>query len=624
MAIHTFKAEVAQLLHLIIHSLYSHREIFLRELISNASDALDKLKYLTLTDSRFRDIAFEPRIDVHFDQKKSKTITVADTGIGMNEEDLVQNLGMIASSGTRNFIESMTGDARHDANLIGQFGVGFYSAFMVSDKVEVISRKAGEEGAFKWISDGKGDYEVKEAERDSVGTTVVCHLTEDGREYANRFRIESIAKKYSNHIPYAIYLHFEESRTEGEGKGAKEITEQKEEQINAASAFWKRPKSELSEEDYHGFYKTLTHDSQAPLYYLHTHAEGTLEYSTLFYIPKKAPPDMFRVDYQSGVKLYVKRVFITDDDRDLMPTYLRFLRGVIDSEDLPLNVSREILQKNRIMENIRNASVKKILSELASIAEKDDTLYRDFYEQYRIPLKEGLYQDFSNREALLELMRFKSTITEGHTSFAGYVDRMKEDQKYIYYITGVHEDSVRRSPLLEVYREKEIEVLIMDDEIDEIVAPAIGAYGDTQLRAVNRSDATDDLLDGDRDKDSQKIEPLLKRIGEVLGERVKDVRMSSRLTDSPSCIVADGQDPTIQMQHLMKLMGQESGEDFQPILEINPKHSIIQKLESVDEDDVFADISWLLFEQALLLEGAAPKDVSGFTRRLNSIMDRAL
>lgn len=624
MAIHTFKAEVTQLLHLIIHSLYSHREIFFRELISNASDALDKLKYLTLTDSRFKDMPFDPRIDVLFDEKKSKTITVSDTGIGMNEEDLIQNLGMIASSGTRNFIEKMTGDARKDASLIGEFGVGFYSVFMVSEKVEVISLKAGEEKAFKWISDGKGDFEVKDADRDSNGTTVICYLSEDGKEYANRWRIESVVKKYSNHIPFPIYLHFEEKPLDGEGEKKKEHSEQKVEQINAASAFWKRPKSELGEEDYTEFYKTLTHDHDPPLHYLHTHAEGALEYSTLFYIPGKAPPDMFQVDYQSGVKLYVKRVFITDDDRELMPTYMRFIRGIIDSEDLPLNVSREALQKNRIIENIRNASVKKILGELAGLAEKGDEKYEQFYEQYRILLKEGLYQDFSNRDVLMELVRFKSTMVDGYTSFAEYLDRKKDDQKVIYYITGANEDNVRRSPLLEVYREKGLEVLIMDEEIDEIVVPAIGAYKDTELRSVNRSDATEDIIKEGNDERNEQLQPLLMRIKEVLGESVKDVHMSERLTDSPSCIVADGSDPTIQMQNLMKLMGQESEENFRPILEINPGHSIIKKMDSVEDSDLFADTAWLLLEQAMLIEGAPPKDITAFTRRLNSILAKAL
>ena len=622
MSIHKFQAEVTQLLHLIIHSLYSHKEIFLRELISNASDALDKLKYLTLTDSAYRNLSFEPRIDIRFDEQNKKILEVSDTGIGMNEEELIENLGRIASSGTRTFLERMTGDARKDANLIGQFGVGFYSAFMVSDKVEVISRKAGEEKAFKWISDGKGDYEVKEADREHNGTSIICHLNEEGQEYTSQWRIESIVEKYSNHIPFPIFLHYEE--TQDEGGEQKKGKEHKVKQINAASAFWKRPKAELKEEDYVEFYKTLTHDQETPLLYLHTHAEGALQYSTLFYVPKKAPPDMFMVDYQPGVKLYVKRVFITDDVRELMPTYLRFVRGIIDSEDLPLNVSREMLQKNRTIVNIRNASVKKILGELVSLKEKDSEKYELFYGQYRIPLKEGLYQDFSNRDTLIELVQFKSTKADGYSSLSLYKDRMKEDQKVIYYITGGNEENLRNSPLLEVYRERDIEVLIMDDEIDEIVIPAVGQYKNVDFRSVNRSDAADEFKkDGDSTRD-KKLQPLLKRIKKVLEDRVKDVRISARLSDSPACIVADGSDPTIQMQHIMKVLGQEHEGDFKPILEINPDHPIIVKMGQVQESALFEDIAWLLLEQAMLIEGAPPKNASTFARRLNNIMTRAL
>jgi molecular chaperone HtpG len=622
MSIHKFQAEVSQLLHLIIHSLYSHREIFLRELISNASDALDKLKYLTLTDAAYRDLPFEPRIDIRFDQKQSKILEVSDTGIGMNEEELIENLGKIASSGTRTFIERMTGNEKMDASLIGQFGVGFYSVFMISDKVEVISKKAGEEGAFKWISDGKGDYEVKEAERDRNGTTVICHLNEEGKEYTSRWRIEEIVKKYSNHIPFPIYLHYEESE-EGDEKRKKE-KKPKIVQINAASAFWKRPKSELREEDYVEFYKSLTGDQEEPLLYVHTHAEGALQYSTLFYIPKKAPPDMFMVDYQSGVKLYVKRVFITDDHRELMPTYLRFTRGIIDSEDLPLNVSREMLQQNRTLVNIRNASVKKILGELASLAEKDAEKYLSFYEEYRIPLKEGLYQDFTNRETLIELVRFKSTKAEGYTTLKDYKKRMREDQKGIYYITGGREENLRNSPLLEVYRKQDIEVLIMDDELDEIVIPAVGRYEDVELRSVNRSDAADEFKGQEDGEREEKLKPLLERIHKVLEDRVKDVRVSFRLSDSPACIVADGADPTIQMQHLMKLLGQDSSEEFKPILEINPDHPIIEKMGRVQERELFEDIAWILLEEAMLIEGAPPKNASVFARRMNNIMSKAL
>jgi molecular chaperone HtpG len=619
MSIHRFQAEVTQLLHLIVHSLYSHKEIFLRELISNSSDALDKLKYLTLTDPAYRELTFEPRIDIRFDENKGKALEVSDTGIGMNEQELIENLGMIASSGTRSFLERITGNEAKDANLIGQFGVGFYSAFMVSDKVEVISKKAGEKKAFKWISDGKGDYEVKEAERDAYGTTVVCHLNEDGQEYTSRWRIESIVKKYSNHIPFPIFLHVKADEKEKEKEKKPEVI-----QINAASAFWKRPKAELKEEDYVEFYKSLTGDQEEPLLYLHTHAEGVLQYSTLFYVPKKAPPDMFMVDYQSGVKLYVKRVFITDDHRELMPTYLRFLRGIIDSEDLPLNVSREMLQQNRTLINIRNASVKKVLGELTRLAEEEPDTYHSFYTEYRIPLKEGLYQDFTNRETLVELVRFKSTKSEGHTTLKEYKDRMKDDQKAIYYITGTREGNLRSSPLLEVYKKQDIEVLIMDDEIDEIVIPAVGRYRDIELKSVNRSDAADEFKDKSDDEREKKLKPLLEKIGKVLKERVKDVRVSFRLDDSPSCIVADGADPTIQMQHLMKLLGQEGSEEFKPILEINPDHPIIQKLGEVQETELFEDIAWVLLEQAMLIEGAPPKNASLFARRINNIMAKVL
>jgi len=623
MAKRQFKTEVSRMLDLIIHSLYSHREIFLRELISNSSDALDKLKYLHLTDDAFKGLECDPRIDIAFDTENHKTLSVSDTGIGMNEEELHTNLGTIASSGTRNFLDQMTGDAKKDANLIGQFGVGFYSSFMVSEKVEVISRKAGEEKAFRWSSDGKGRYEVTEAERETNGTTVICHLNEDGREFASRWQIENIIKKYSNHIPFPIYLHYEETKYEGEGEKKTEKKEQKTDQVNAASAFWKRPKAKLKEEDYNEFYKTLAHDSEDPLLTIHTHAEGALQYTTLFFVPKKAPWDMFHVDYRPGVKLYVKRVFITDDDKEMLPPYLRFIRGIIDSEDLPLNVSREILQKNKIMTNIRSASVKKILNEFGQLS-LDKEKYEAFYAEYRKPLKEGLYQDFSNRDQLLELMRFRSTKADGYTSFADYKGRMKSDQKAIYYITGENEDALRSSPLLEVYKKKDIEVLIMADEIDEIVFPAVGKYKDLDLKAVNRSDATEDLKTEEDEKKEKEVEPLVKKIKKVLKDRVKDVRISARLSDSPSCVVADENDPTLQMQHILKAMGQEGPEDVKPILEINPKHAIISKLGAVEDKKVIEDVSWLLLEQALLIEGAQLKSPTDFAARLNRVLTKAL
>jgi molecular chaperone HtpG len=623
MSKHKFQTEVSQLLHLITHSLYSHKEIFLRELISNGSDALDRLKYLTLTDDEFKKLNFVPRIDISFDHD-NKILTISDSGIGMNEEDLVENLGTIAKSGTKNFLQMMTGDAKKDAGLIGQFGVGFYSSYMVADKVEVISRKAGEEKAYMWTSDGKGSYEISEARRDGFGTTVTLHLNDEGTEYASRWQIESVVKKYSDHVTFPIFLHYEDTAYEGEGDDRKEKKEQKVEQINSASALWKRPKSELTEEDYHEFYKSIGHDTDDPLFYLHTRAEGTQEYTTLFYVPQKAPFDLYHADYKPGVKLYVKRVFITDDDKDLMPTYFRFLRGVIDSEDLPLNISREILQQNRVLASIRGSSVKKLLSEFKSIAENNPEKYLDFIKEYNRPLKEGLYSDFANREALLGLVRFKSSEEEGYTSFAAYKERMKEDQKGIYYITGDNEDTLRNSPLLEAYREKGIEVLIMDDEIDEIVIPTLGKYDETDLKAVNRSGSSEDLKTEEDKEKEKEVGPLLKRIKEVLGDRVKDVVASSRLSDSPSCIVADEKDPTMQMQQMLKALGQTEVPDLKPILEVNPGHEIVKALEGSDDKGLLEDVSFLLYQQALLVEGVALKKPAEFVKRLNRIMAKAL
>jgi molecular chaperone HtpG len=618
-----FQTEVHRLLHLIIHSLYSHKEIFLRELISNSSDALDKLKFLALTDEKYKGINFEPRVDIFFNHTE-KTLTISDTGIGMNEQELDENLGTIARSGTRNFVHSMTGDEKKDSNLIGQFGVGFYSGFMVADKVEVVSRKAGEETASRWTSDGKEEYSIESAERDTQGTTVKLFLNDEGEEYANRWSIQGIIRKYSNHVPFPIYLHFEDTKFEGEGDDKKEIKEEKVEQINSASAIWKRSKSELKEEDYNEFYRQIGHDMEDPLLYMHTQAEGTLDYSTLFYIPAKAPIDLFRADYKAGVKLYVKRVFITDDDKDLMPTYLRFVRGVIDSEDLPLNVSREILQQNRVMAKIRSSSVKKILSELESLKNGKREKYNLFWKEFGIPVKEGLYQDYENKDKLVELVMYKSTRGEDYTTLSEYVERMAPDQNSIFYITGGKENVLRNSPLLEMYRNRNIEVLILSDEIDEIVITTIPKYKDFELKSVNRSDAADDLKSDDDKEREKKIEPLVKKIKEKLGENVKDVIASTRLSDSPSCIVADENDPTVQMQHILKAMGQDNLPEFKPVLEINPDHEIIKKLEGAADEALIEDISFLLLEQAMLVEGMELKSPNAFVARMNRVMNKAI
>src|ERR1700748_1423121 len=485
-----FQTKVTQPLQLTIHSLYSHPEIFLRELISNASDALDKLRHLTLTDDLYKSVPFDPRIDLELDEE-AKTLTIADTGIGMNEEDLVSHLGTIARSGTKNFVSQLSGDAKKDSNLIGQFGVGFYSAFMVADKVEVVSRKAGEEKAWRWISDGKTGFEIEPAEREVAGTTVLLHFNKEGEQYANSWRLKEIVKKYSNHIAFPIFLTYDKSEwNETEKKSEKKRTT---EQVNAASALWRRSKSELKDEDYKELYKSLTGDWEDALFWLHTKAEGSLEYTTLFFIPSKAPLDLYQAEYKTGVKLYVKRVFIMEDSKELLPQYLRFVRGIIDSEDLPLNVSREILQQNRVLTSIRTASVKKILSELKNIAEVQPEQYLKFIAEYNRPLKEGLYGDFANRETLLDLIRFKSTKVEGLTSLAEVKSRMKEEQKSIYYITGSGESLLRTSPLLEIYKKKNVEVLILDDDIDEIVFSNVDKYGEIDLRAVNKGAASDDL-----------------------------------------------------------------------------------------------------------------------------------
>ena len=613
-----FQTEVSQLLQLIIHSLYSHPEIFLRELVSNSSDALDKLRHLTLTDDAYKSLPFNPRIDLELDEEK-KTLTISDTGIGMNEEDLTSNLGTIARSGTKNFLSQLSGDAKKDSNLIGQFGVGFYSVFMVADKVEVVSRKAGEEQAWRWVSDGKSGFDIEPAQRDVAGTTLVIHFNEEGKQYANSWRLQEIVKKYSNHIAFPIFLTYDKSEwNEAEKKSNKVRTT---EQVNAASALWRRPKSELTDEDYKELYKSVSGGWDDPLFWFHTKAEGSLEYTTLFYIPAKAPLDLYHAEYKVGVKLYVKRVFIMDDAKELLPQYLRFVRGIIDSEDLPLNVSREILQQNKVLTSIRTASVKKILSELKNVAANQPEKYLEFITEYNRPLKEGIYGDFANREALLDLVRFKSTKVEGLTSLADVKSRMKEDQKSIYYITGGAETLLRTSPLLEIYKKKDVEVLILDDDFDEVIFSGVEKYGETDLKAVNKSSTSEDLKSEDEPDKAEDLKPLIEMLKKTLGDRVKDVRASVRLADSPSCIVSDEEEPSLKMQQMMRAMGQKDIPALKPTLEINPDHEIVKKLLARSDDSVAQDAAWLLFDQALLMEGVAIPDPAAFVQRLNRVLN---
>jgi len=618
-----FKTEVSDLLNLIIHSLYSNREIFLRELISNASDALDKLRYLSLTDEKLKGFSFKPEINITFDSEK-KTLTIADNGIGMNEVDLNENLGTIASSGTKKFLSSLSDEQKKDSNLIGQFGVGFYSAFMVASKVEVLSRKAGEEKAYIWSSDGKSSYSIEEAERPEQGSTITLSLNSDGEGYASRWQLESLIKKYSDHVAYPIFLEYDQESYTGEKdeKGNdKKKTEHKREQINSSTALWRRNKNDIKEEEYKEFYKSISHDTEDPMFYLHTHAEGATEYTTLFYIPSKAPFDMNYADYQPGVKLYVKRVYITDDDKELLPTYLRFVRGIIDSEDLPLNVSREILQENKVMSQIRNGSVKKLLSEFKKIADNNPDLYQKFIKEYSRPIKEGLYGDYANRETLLELVRYKSSEVEGYTSFASYKERMKEGQKAIYYITGGKEDILRNSPLVLSFKKKGYEVLILDDDIDDIVISMVGEYKEIPLKAINKSDALDDLKSEDEKKEEKESSNALsEKIKKALDGKVKEVRVSSRLDEKvPAVLVLDEDGPTFQTQRIMRQMGAEAPEVV-PILEVNGENALVKRLEGESDEEKAKAIAEVVLDSAFLSEGILPKDPSGFVTKINELL----
>lgn len=653
MAKYQFQTEVNQLLKLIIHSMYSNKDIFLREIVSNASDALDKLNYLMVSEDAYKNLKTEPRIDISFNDV-AKVLTVQDSGIGMNEEDLNNNLGTIARSGTKAFIEKISNDKNAgESNLIGQFGVGFYSAFMAAKEINVYTRKAASDKIYKWSSDGTNSYSIEEIKADSDeakkfgfdkpethGSAIEMVLNDDSKDYASRWKIEELIKRYSDHIAFPIYLHYTQNKYDD--KGNVTGSENKVDQVNTASALWKRPKSELKPEDYNAFYKTISHDSQDPLHYVHTHAEGTQEYTTLFYVPQQAPFDMYQADYKSGVKLYVKRVFITDDDRELLPSYLRFVRGIIDSEDLPLNVSREILQQNRILDNIKSASVKKLLSEFKKLGETADKArkaenptdddkkaiekWNKFVENFNRPMKEGLYSDYTNRDEIAEIVRFKSTDESGNgdgkwTSFKDYVSRMKPEQKAIYYITGNNEKNLRASPLLEAYKNKGFEVLIMADDIDDIVIPSLMKYKDFELKGVNRA-GSDEELGIDKDKAKKKEEafkPVQEKIKKALGERVKDVVLSKRLSDSPSCIVVDENDPGIQMERMMRAMGQAAPE-VKPILEVNADHAIVKTLENSTDEGYISDVSEVLLDQALLVSGAELSSPTDFIKSMNKLI----
>ncbi len=630
MAKHQFQTEANQILNLMIHSLYSNKEIFIRELVSNASDALDKLNMLVLTNDEYKGVNFAPRIEIIAD-KEAKTLTITDSGIGMNEEDLMNNLGTIAKSGTKAFLENLSGDQKKDSNLIGQFGVGFYACFMVAHRVEVTTKKAANEQAYLWISKGDGEFEIEKTTKESHGTTIVMYLNDDESEFLDSYRVESIIKKYSNHIPFPIFMDkdkFVPAKKDDEGKEIEPSkTEVENTQINRANALWTISKNEISDEEYKDFYSSIAHSSEEPIVWMHNKAEGAIEYTTLFYIPSKAPMDMYRVDYQTGIKLYINRVFITDDEKELMPTYLRFLRGVIDSKDLPLNVSREILQSNAVMAKIKNASVKKVLSELAKIAKNDAKKYDEFFTQFGNVLKEGLYSDYGNREKILELIKFNTINSDEKIMIEEFIKNVDDSKKEIYYLTGKTSLSMlKNSPALERFKSRGIDVLILNEEIDTIIFPMVTEYKEYKLVHVNDAKFEENETDKKAQEESSKeFDGLIKELKESLGDSIKSVEVTFDLVDSPVKLKEDKEDPAFMMAQIMRQMGQNSDTPTpSPILQINPKHELIIKLKNSADINLINDAAHLLLDQAKLFDGVQLEDTAGFVLRLNRVIAKAI
>jgi molecular chaperone HtpG len=621
---HGFQAEVKQLLNLMIHSLYSNKEIFLRELISNASDAADKLRFEALTDSALMENDPELKIRVSYDPK-ARTVTVTDNGIGMSRDEVIANIGTIAKSGTREFLTSLTGDQQKDANLIGQFGVGFYSSFVVADKVTVVTRRAGltKEHGVRWESDGGGEYTLEVVEKESRGTEVTLHLRDGEDELANGNRLRGIIRKFSDHITLPIVMKEEE----WDKDNSRYRTTGKDQTVNQASALWARSKNDITEEQYHEFYKHVAHDFEAPLVYTHNKVEGRKEYTQLLYIPARAPFDLWDRDHRRGIKLYVRRVFIMDDAEQLLPTYLRFVRGVIDSADLPLNVSREILQESKDIQDIRSANVKRVLSMIEDLAEKDKEKFATFWKEFGKVIKEGVVEDYGNSERIAKVLRFASTHTDTEAqevSLADYVSRMKPEQEKIYYVTAETFAAAKNSPHLEVFRKKGVEVLLMYDRVDEWVTQHLMEFEGKKLQSVAKGRLELGKLEDEAEKKAQEKEeseskPLLERIKTSLGESVKDVRVTLRLTDSPACLVADEHDMGAHYERLLKASGQNLPAS-KPILEINPQHPLVLRLKYEPDDARFTDLARVLFDQSLLAEGGQLEDPAGFVKRLNQLM----
>ena len=629
-----FQAEVSQVLNLMIRSLYSNKEIFLRELISNASDAAEKLRFEALTDEALFEDDPDPKIRVEFDKDKC-TVTISDNGIGMNRQEVTETIGTIANSGTKQFIEALTGDQSKDSQLIGQFGVGFYSSFIVADKVTLITRRAGlgAEHGVRWESDGKGSYTLETVDKPGRGTDVILHLNEDESEFLESYRLRSVINKFSDHVAMPIEMLKEVYPAPPGEEGEEEEQETKEaapeyEAVNKGAALWMRPKSEISDEEYADFYKHVSHDFEEPLAHAHNRVEGTNEYSSLLYIPKRAPFDLWDRDQKHGIKLYVRRVFIMDEADKLMPHYLRFVKGIVDSDDLPLNVSREILQHSRKIDSIRTANIKRILSLLEKMAKKEPEKYTEFWEQFGQVMKEGPGEDMPNKERVSGLLRFASTHNEGdeqNVSLDDYISRMKEGQDKIYYITADSMPAARHSPHLEVFRKKGIEVLLLVDRVDEWLVSHLMEYKDKKIQSVAKGELDLGKLEDQEEKKeheetAKEHAGLIERLKNVLGEdEVKEVRVSSRLTDSPACLVVEDDDMSANLERLLKSVGQEAP-STKPIMEINVDHPLVKHLDNEPDEDRFADLSKVLFDQALLAEGGQLKDPASFVSRLNGIM----
>ncbi len=621
-----FQTEVKQLLHLMIHSLYSNKEIFLRELVSNASDACDKLRFEALNNPALYGDDAELKIRLSFD-KAARTLTISDNGIGLSREEAVEHLGTIAKSGTREFFSALTGDQAKDAHLIGQFGVGFYSSFIVADKVTVISRRAGLEAsqAVQWESAGEGDFSIEMVEKAGRGTDVILHLRDGEDDFLSNWKLRQIVRKYSDHITLPILMKKEQWDEEKK----EQVVTDEDETINQASALWARPKSEISDEQYKEFYKHVAHDFEEPLAYIHAKVEGKQEYTQLLYVPQRAPFDLWDRNARHGVKLYVRRVFIMDDAEQLMPLYLRFVRGVVDSNDLPLNVSREILQESKDIETIRGGCVKKVLSMLEGLADSEDAAekekYGKFWTEFGRVLKEGIGEDFANKERIAKLLRFASTQSDTPdetVSLADYVSRMKEGQEKIYYVTAETFTAAKNSPHLEIFRKKGIEVLLLSDRVDEWVTGHLTEFDGKQLQSVAKGGLDLGTLEDEAEKKeaeeaADEFKELLEKIKTALGEKIKEVRVTHRLTDSPSCIVADENDMGGNLARILKAAGQKAPE-MKPILEINPKHPAVQRLKY--EESRFEDWANLLLEQATLAEGGTLEDPAGFVKRINDLM----